>query len=972
MPLAQRIASARVDVSAEAVRRDLFVAADAARLAQPGATTDLVLERLLAELYARNPGLSADDAIAAIGDLRDAATLPDATELEADGANGRIERVLAALAATHPTGAVAAALGSLAADALAPPGAALPGDRAIALGGELDTLTDPGAAFDPVTVLARSARLAAAAPRSPRRATHSGRRTRGRASPRRPRRCSRARRSTATRTSPPWPRAATSRAPSTPPQARSPAPAPTPSRPRWTRRAPPSSPPSATPPTATAAAPPRERAATARETFAALSARLLADGGQTAYADEARQAIAAQDRAITALGAYATGDRSAVALGGELAGRARPAGTVDARYAAATAPASTDPSLRVLRALSTQSGGSGLAAALAGADAGLPGRVGHLAGLAATLDAVAADPTLAAAQLSGAGDQLAADRLAADVLGPSALTALTGPLATAIDDGLDGDATLADATSTLAAAASDADGWTPAATGVPDVAAPGRWALAARGLAALSVARPGALTADERDRLDAASATGTALQTTLTGIGPLGDELCAYRVLALGAGSAPGCTAPGGSPQTLADALDASEQAARDAIAGVPRGHPDRDNARTGRRLGARPLGRADAGLGLRHGLGRERRHRDALPARGRPVRQLVAHPQPEGRRQRRDHAARERHAGHRPARLRARRPPRAGLARAVLDAREPRGRAAGRLQVVLPRVRGPPPRQGRADPALPGGRAGLPPAGAALLGGRLRQRLPLPALDRRLDGLLDGDLRRRAEAVGRSGRRPGHGRHRADRAERRRADAAEHLPAGLHAVDDGPGAHRDRAGSSRTGSSRCSVRSTRTWSATSRADRCTTPRSGSGRRARGWPRSPGSRSVTCWAATTRSAACSSAPGACTTRARSPPPTRARSRRSTPAEPRRRTCASGSRPPSATAPTRSHPAGRAALPDRARSRPRRSTRSTSPDSPPARRCPSRSRARAPGRRADIRRHDHGRRGDRDRADRARR
>ena len=164
VPLAQRIASARVDVSAEAVRRDLFAAADAARLARPGATTDLVLERLLAELYARNPGLSADDAVAAIGDLRDAATLPNATELEADGANGRIERVLAALAATHPTGRVAAALGSLAADAQAPPDAALPGDRAIALGGDLDTLTDPGAAFDPVTVLARSARLAAASP----------------------------------------------------------------------------------------------------------------------------------------------------------------------------------------------------------------------------------------------------------------------------------------------------------------------------------------------------------------------------------------------------------------------------------------------------------------------------------------------------------------------------------------------------------------------------------------------------------------------------------------------------------------------------------------------------------------------------------------------------------------------------------------------------------------------------------------
>ena len=106
-PCRSRSASppARVDVSADAVRRDLFAAADAARLARPDATTDVVLERLLAELYARNPGLSADDAVAAIGDLRDAATLPDATELEADGANGRIERVLAALAATHPTGA---------------------------------------------------------------------------------------------------------------------------------------------------------------------------------------------------------------------------------------------------------------------------------------------------------------------------------------------------------------------------------------------------------------------------------------------------------------------------------------------------------------------------------------------------------------------------------------------------------------------------------------------------------------------------------------------------------------------------------------------------------------------------------------------------------------------------------------------------------------------------------------------------
>ena len=449
------------------------------------------------------------------------------------------------------------------------------------------------------------------------------------------------------------------------------------------------------------------------------------------------------------MGAYATGDRSAAALGGDLAAAALDLlGTVDARYAAATAPASADPSLRALRALATQAGGSGLAAALAGADAGLPDRIGQLAGLAATLDAVAADPTLAAAQLGGAADQLAADRLAADVLGTSALTALTGPLATAIDDGLDGDATVADATSTLAAAASDADGWTPAATGVSDVAAPGRWALAARGLAALAVARPGALAADERDRLDAASATGTALQATLAGIGPLGDELCAYRALALGAGSAPGCTAPAGGPQSLADALDDSEQAARDAIAGY----------HAGTQTGTAPT-QAD---GLELDLW-------GAPTQGSDFAAAWAAS---------DDTATPCQLGADPYGTSSHIPnPKAGVSGAITppasvtpDIVPPAYGLADRLGLgslalcwTLENPAAGPQvdfkwfyresadhRLAKSAPILP-----FPVAEqvfcwhAALLGGRLRQRLPLPALDRRLDGLLDGDLRRRAEAVG-------------------------------------------------------------------------------------------------------------------------------------------------------------------------------------------------------------------------------
>ena len=492
----------------------------------------------------------------------------------------------------------------------------------------------------------------------------------------------------------------------------------------------------------------RASAATARETFAALAAGLLADGGQPAYADESRQAIAAQDRAITALGAYATGDRSAAALGGDLAAVALDLlGTVDARYAAATAPASADPSLRALRALAAQAGGSGLAAALAGADAGLPARVGRLAGLAATLDAVAADPTRAAAQLGGAADQLAADRLATDVLGTSALTALTGPLATAIDDGLDGDATVADATSTLAAAVSDADGWTPAATGVPDVAAPGRWALATRGLAALAVARPGALTADERDRLDAASATGTALQATLAGIGPLGDELCAYRALALGAGSAPGCSAPAGEPADPRGCARCLRTGRPRRDRRLPRGHPDRDGARAGRRLGARPLGRADARARTSPPPGPRatapRRPAGSVPTRTAPRRASPTRRPASPARSRRP----RRHAGHRPAGLRARRPPRARLARAVLDARElARGRPAGRLQVVLP-----------ASPrttASPSPRRSCPsrsPSSSSACRRRAVRRTAstTPAAtcgSTQLGGLLDGDLRRRPE----------------------------------------------------------------------------------------------------------------------------------------------------------------------------------------------------------------------------------
>jgi uncharacterized protein YoxC len=163
-PLATQIADVPVDVSAAEFRRDLFVAGDYVRLSQPGATQELVLERVLQRLYAANPGLSAADAAGAIGALRTAAAarMPSASTLNATGGDGRVLGVLAALHASEPSGATESALAQLARVALtetANAGLHSSDGRFAAAGGSLDTLTTTGS-FDPAAVLGRTVALA--------------------------------------------------------------------------------------------------------------------------------------------------------------------------------------------------------------------------------------------------------------------------------------------------------------------------------------------------------------------------------------------------------------------------------------------------------------------------------------------------------------------------------------------------------------------------------------------------------------------------------------------------------------------------------------------------------------------------------------------------------------------------------------------------------------------------------------------
>lgn len=72
-PLVTQIADEPVSVSASAFRRDLFVAADAARLSDPDSSADLLGERVLQHMYALAPQTDPAAAAAAVQTLRDAA-----------------------------------------------------------------------------------------------------------------------------------------------------------------------------------------------------------------------------------------------------------------------------------------------------------------------------------------------------------------------------------------------------------------------------------------------------------------------------------------------------------------------------------------------------------------------------------------------------------------------------------------------------------------------------------------------------------------------------------------------------------------------------------------------------------------------------------------------------------------------------------------------------------------------------------
>lgn len=160
-PLVTQIASQPIKVSPEQLREDLFVAGDIVRLSDPASTESLVVERVLQQLYAYDPGLSPSTAADDINGLTSAASVPaGATSLD-ESANDRIEQVLVALEQTNPTGLVGSALGVLVRQAInqAPEtGLGTDPGAQTAYGDNTDSLVI-GGSFDPMTVLSQSAAL---------------------------------------------------------------------------------------------------------------------------------------------------------------------------------------------------------------------------------------------------------------------------------------------------------------------------------------------------------------------------------------------------------------------------------------------------------------------------------------------------------------------------------------------------------------------------------------------------------------------------------------------------------------------------------------------------------------------------------------------------------------------------------------------------------------------------------------------
>jgi hypothetical protein len=161
-PLATQIAEEPVAVSAEAFRRGLFAASDVARLSDPAATQDLVLERVLQARYADNPGLDAATAVAEIDALRAGAATPNLDQ----NANARIQSALVAFGRTNPTGALARALGVVAADAVQQVRSITPNGDATAFvaAGEFGNSLATTGSFAPLIVLAGTAAQAARSP----------------------------------------------------------------------------------------------------------------------------------------------------------------------------------------------------------------------------------------------------------------------------------------------------------------------------------------------------------------------------------------------------------------------------------------------------------------------------------------------------------------------------------------------------------------------------------------------------------------------------------------------------------------------------------------------------------------------------------------------------------------------------------------------------------------------------------------
>lgn len=164
-PLAAQIASDPVSVSPTSFQRDLFIAGDVARLSDPANTEDLVLERVLQALYTDNPGLDPTTAAGAVTALENAAAVPSSATDLTEGANARIESVLVALQAAHPTGAIAPALASVSQDAVNEvasdsPSGGTNAESVVEEGESGDTLETDGS-FAPRAVLSRSAELAA-------------------------------------------------------------------------------------------------------------------------------------------------------------------------------------------------------------------------------------------------------------------------------------------------------------------------------------------------------------------------------------------------------------------------------------------------------------------------------------------------------------------------------------------------------------------------------------------------------------------------------------------------------------------------------------------------------------------------------------------------------------------------------------------------------------------------------------------